>query len=456
MSKSRVTAGKSKPGPSRPLAKKFQIPALSIPIKEPPLDPALERLKKKTVRRNAPAGEDIKKIREIIKGLNREVVTVQEFVALVSPHTGDNGNVLRSVMVEDLANFRKLAKQVYDTMTQDVSDVLANEQIRVTDYFNERYTLNMDKMMRGIDEIFRYSPNFDFDTYYTDPDYLNRIFPLPKEEFSTVDPEELAMQKRQEVYHRLQWMRSEGARLNEENTQLQARLKQLKRQQKQELMKSYKREEEAEQQRNQLEATEAQLQNRLEDLNESVERGIIQGEEELRLAQDVKLSLPPKQQARGGRIPPKQKPRRPPWNVRTAKSIEDQGMQEAAESAASTVSTTSVLSKTGAVKKVARPRIVKKKPPPKTKTKRDLSPFHYSPPRTPPDQAARPSSPFHYSPPKSPPGARAMSPEERIPSRTVRYENTTTVVEQLPPEQAAGRISGRRNLAPRDTWRGFQ
>ncbi|KAK5640913.1 hypothetical protein RI129_009460 [Pyrocoelia pectoralis] len=453
MSMPKVSRSKSKPGSTRSSVKRFQIPALSVPIKQPPLDPALERLKRKTVRRNAPAGEDIKKIREIIKGLNREVVTVQEFVALVSPHTGDNGNVLRSVMVEDLATFRKLAKQVYDTMTQDVSDVLANEQITVADYFNERYTLNMDKMMRTIDEIFRYVPNFDFEIYYTDPDYLKRLFPLPKEALDEVDPEEQAMQKRQEVYHRLQWMRSEGMRLNEENAHLQARLRQLKNQQKQELMKSYKLEEESEQRRSELEATEANLQNRLEDLNESMEKDIIQEEEEIRLAQDTKLAIPPKPKPKYGNVPKRKS--REPWNVRTAKSIEDQAMQSAAQSAASTVSVTSVLSKTGTVKKVSRPKIKKKVV--KTKGKRDVSPFHYSPPRTPPG-TARQTSPFHYSPPKTPTEERAQPPppEDTIPSRTVRYETTTTVVEELPPDQAPGRIYGRRGLAPKDTWRGFQ
>lgn len=84
-------------------------------------------------------------------------------------------------MADDLATFRKIAKRVYDTLTQDVSDVLANEQIHLTEFYAERYNIFMDKMMRGIDDIYRYVPNFDFEKYYTDKDYINLLFPLPKD-----------------------------------------------------------------------------------------------------------------------------------------------------------------------------------------------------------------------------------------------------------------------------------
>lgn len=89
------------------------------------------------------------------------------------------GSVLRTVMGDDLSSFRRMAKRVYDTMTQDVSDVLANEQINLTDYYNERYSIYMDKMMRSINEIYQFAPNFDFELYYEDPkEYLSRLFPL--------------------------------------------------------------------------------------------------------------------------------------------------------------------------------------------------------------------------------------------------------------------------------------
>ncbi|KAK4874435.1 hypothetical protein RN001_013795 [Aquatica leii] len=431
MSKPKVSFSKSKPGPSGvSKTKKFQIPALSVPLKAPPVDPTLERLKKKVIRRNAPPGEDIKKIKEIIKQFNKETISVQEFVGLISPYTGDNGRDLKSVMDEDLASFRNMAKRIYDTMTQDVSDVLANEQIRITEYFNERYTLYMDKMMRTIDEIYRYVPNFDFELYYKDKNYLNKLFPVPNMSGDYRDPDEMEMHNRQEAYHRLEWMRSEGIRLNKENTQLQNRLRELKLLQKKALMESRKHEENAE-------------QHRLEDLNESMEKSIIQNEQVTRLITDSKLTQKPRQT-----VPKRRPSARPtqPWSVKTAKALEREKEEEAVASAVSTISTTSVVSKTGAVKKKARPKIKKQPIVP-----RDVSPFHYSPIKTPPPgpSSERQASPFHYSPPRSPV-------ESQVPTRTVRIESTTRIVDRAPPEQLPGRITGRRNLAPRDNWRGFQ
>ncbi|KAJ8933845.1 hypothetical protein NQ314_013767 [Rhamnusium bicolor] len=42
------------------------------------------------------------------------------------------------------------------------------------------------------------------------------------------DSDAIDMQKRQEAYHRLQWLRSEGERMSEENRRLQRRLEELK------------------------------------------------------------------------------------------------------------------------------------------------------------------------------------------------------------------------------------
>lgn len=75
---------------------KFSLPALSVPPKTPPIDPVLEKLRRKTIRRNAPEGEDLKRIKEIIRGLHMEVVTVQEFVGLIAPYTGDHGDKMRA------------------------------------------------------------------------------------------------------------------------------------------------------------------------------------------------------------------------------------------------------------------------------------------------------------------------------------------------------------------------
>ncbi|KAF5283479.1 hypothetical protein FQR65_LT13867 [Abscondita terminalis] len=456
MSKAKVTfsSTKVKAGPSRShvKSKKFEIPALSIPLKDPPIDPQLERLKKKTIRRNAPPGEDMKKIKEIIRQINKEPVSVQEFVGLIGPYTGDKGNDLKSVMEEDLASFRKMAKKVYDNMTRDVGDVLANEQIHITEYFIERTNINYDKMMRTIDNIFRYVPNFDFDMYYRDKNYVNNLFKLPKE--LDVDPQEAEMHKRQQAYHRLEWMRTEGVRLNQENTQLRARLKELKQLQKHALMESQQKEEDAEMRKTQLETAQIELQERLEDLNRSIEESAVQTEQVNRMRVDSKLTKKPKSKIKSTPCGAK---KTPDWNVQTARALEHQEVEQASASAANAVSTTSVVSKTGAVRKRARPKIQKKPAIP-----RYVSPFHYSPVKTPPEPpcSARQRSPFHYSPPKTPPGSSSVIPastEPTMPTRTVRMEATTTVVETAPAEQMPGRLPpARRSQAPKDTWGGFQ
>lgn len=92
------------------------------------------------------------------------------------------GYVLRQILEEDVEAFRKLARKVYETQTQDVSDVLVNEQLQLVNYYQERHDIYNEKMMNAINEIFEIAPNFDFDRYYRDKDdYLNTILPLPVE-----------------------------------------------------------------------------------------------------------------------------------------------------------------------------------------------------------------------------------------------------------------------------------
>lgn len=83
-------------------------------------------------------------------------------------------------MVEDLEFFRNMAKRVYDTMTQDVSDVLTNKQKQLLDKYQQAISLCTDKTMETIDELYQYAPNFDFEQYYENPNYLNLMFPLPQ------------------------------------------------------------------------------------------------------------------------------------------------------------------------------------------------------------------------------------------------------------------------------------
>lgn len=51
----------------------------------------LEKMKKKNLRRVVAEGENPKMIKDILRGVRDQEILVQEFVAKISPHTGDNG-----------------------------------------------------------------------------------------------------------------------------------------------------------------------------------------------------------------------------------------------------------------------------------------------------------------------------------------------------------------------------
>lgn len=87
---------------------------------------------------------------------------------------------MRKVMEDDLTAFRKMVTKVYENMTQDVSDVLVNEQIQTTNFYQERYDMFNNKMLWMISEIFQMVPDFDFEKYGKDKDdFLNNICPIP-------------------------------------------------------------------------------------------------------------------------------------------------------------------------------------------------------------------------------------------------------------------------------------
>lgn len=52
-----------------------------------------EKLKKKTIRRNAPKDENLPKLKTILRSIKDQHVTVHEFIGLVAPFTGDNGKL---------------------------------------------------------------------------------------------------------------------------------------------------------------------------------------------------------------------------------------------------------------------------------------------------------------------------------------------------------------------------
>lgn len=187
------------------------------------------------------------------------------------------------------------------------------------------------------------------------------------------------MQLRQEAYHRLQWLRSEGERLAHENERLQGRLKQLKDEQRNQITKAEQIEQQAEDTRAQLEATEANLQEQLEDLNQSIDRSMVMEETAMRIKHDT-WSPPEDEKRRGVR---KEGPKkREGWNKKAAQDIESEIAQDTMQSEVSKVSLHSKASKPGTIRKKMKAKMKSQA------SKRDTSPFHFSPIKSPPQAAA--------------------------------------------------------------------
>lgn len=155
-----------------------------------------DEVKRKVLRKIILPQEDLPKIRDIIRNLKGQQVTVQEFVGLIAPLTGDNGNtnlfdnfdltnvfvtgqILLEIMANEICTFRTMANQIYNTMTQDISDVLTNEHVQLIEFQKEQNTLYQQRMMRAIDTIRACVTNFNFQAYHDNPDdYLKSLFPL--------------------------------------------------------------------------------------------------------------------------------------------------------------------------------------------------------------------------------------------------------------------------------------
>ncbi|KAL3273081.1 hypothetical protein HHI36_014536 [Cryptolaemus montrouzieri] len=458
-------------GPPPPKA--YENPAFSIPLKRVQTNPLLaDKEKKKAIRRNIPPGEDIKEMKKILTSLkNKPEITVGEFLSLIAPSTGDNGEVLREVLIEDMNSFRNLARRIYNTMTQDVSDVLTNQHIQLKEYEQEKTILYTEKMMRAINEIYSYAPKFDFEAYYANSqEYLASLFPIPK--LIEADSEEAEMHRRQQAFHRLNWLRTEGERLAAENTRLQSRLNELKKEQKQELIAAEARAEEAEVKRQELESEETEMQHKLDNLTDKVQKTMIDTEASMRIVTDEGNILAPPKKTASKTAGPRRRPKKPEWASETAAEIEEkaieeniiaEGAQSEAEAETLAGAIKKVRSKTsktmfkrsepttpeqrGKARKPASPFHFSpiKTPPSKPPPPKERSPFHFSPIKTPPPrvQSQAPPSPFHFSPPKSPPRAEPVqkppSPPPQLHTTRLRTERVTVQERQprglFPPSQ---------------------
>lgn len=86
---------------------------------------------------------------------------------------------MREIMANELCSFRSLANSIYNTMTQDVSDVLTNEHVQLIAFQNEQINLYQQRMMKAIDTIQACVQDFNFQAYHDNPEeYLKSVFPL--------------------------------------------------------------------------------------------------------------------------------------------------------------------------------------------------------------------------------------------------------------------------------------
>lgn len=430
--------------------KPYENPAFSIALKNPPKNPLLaDKEKRKTIRRNAPPAEDLKKIRSILQSIrNDKTISASEFIKLIGPSTGDNGDILRSVLQEDMISFKNLARKIYDTMTQDVSDVLTNQHIQLKEFAQERCTLYTEKMMRAINEVLTIDPGFDFEMYYHDPQkYLLQRFPIPKQLNSNSSEAELC--RRQMAYHRMNWLKAEGERLAAENAKLQQRLDELKKEQKHEMILAQQREEEAEQKREQLEAETANVQSTLTKLADNVEKTMISTEKNIRVEEDktnLKSLIAVGRKTSERKIPKRRK--RPEWVSDTAVEIEEAKLEEtlgveghhhlADEAVASTL--TEMMRKRHG----------------KMESKKDVK----SPQQTDREHPVQKLSPTHYREHQNLTTAKVHTStvvtEERAgPSRYKPQKELPPQSQDVKPEETTSQQKIRRNLQPKDTWGGF-
>lgn len=411
----------------------WALPAFSILPKKAKETINWEDLKKKTIRRQAPEGEDIKSIRNILKEYQNKQIPVHELINLVGPYTSDNGAVLRQVLEEDVDSFRKLSRKVYETQTQDVSDVLVNEQLQLVNFYQERHAIFSEKMMNAINEIYEMAPNFDFERFFRDRhDYLNMILPLPVE--VTKAPEELEMQRRQMAYHRLQWLRSEGERMHEENKRLQQRLEELKKEQRNEQRRMAEDAAKVEEERQNLSKQEAEMKDRLQELNQDVEQSIIENEAQITQSHRAEAMQPSTgaiKKSTGKVKKQKRSKQRPEWVSDIAADIEEQAMKEVVAVEAQAAAE------------------------PPSSTRRFMR-RHETTPQAPQQAPPRQTSPFHFSP-EGAYGAQQMSPQPQ--QKEVRVEtHVTNVQERRPVAEEQPRVPqyrGRRGQAPKDSWGGF-
>lgn len=104
--------------------------------------------------------------------------SIFEFIAALSPHTSDRGVKLRNALKVESNAYKEYVNRIVSQRFQDLTDILAKEQKaemeRITSKSDE-WQLEIVHIRNRIQEIV---PDFDFDLFDHDKDYLRKFFML--------------------------------------------------------------------------------------------------------------------------------------------------------------------------------------------------------------------------------------------------------------------------------------
>lgn len=102
--------------------------------------------------------------------------SIIEFVAAISPHTVDRGVKLRNALKVESNSFKDYVNRIVSQRIQDLTDILAKEQKaeieRIRDQI-DKWQLESVHIRNIVQEML---PEFDFDSYEQDKDYLRKFF----------------------------------------------------------------------------------------------------------------------------------------------------------------------------------------------------------------------------------------------------------------------------------------
>lgn len=184
----------------------------------------------------------------LLKRMEYESVSLQQFMGDVKRYTCDSGQLMFSVADELLGDFQKTAEVAYDDRTQKLGDALAKEQVTLL----IRYRKNGNRMLSRAqilqDHLRELMPSFQYEKYLVDPEQHIRTNILKKnavvkktvsdlldvmknnddgdvgnDPSSGEDRMDATMMHQKKMTCALNWLRSEVVRADCENTMLRKR-----------------------------------------------------------------------------------------------------------------------------------------------------------------------------------------------------------------------------------------